>query len=177
MNPHAKEFVPAHLMKRRQEEDELVDKVGQVGLEDSESGPDDKKSGAVGGDTTTNNSVIDNNATKSHDTDQSQEPQHNYSNNAKSTSNHPNNNHQHHSNTNGEKQDLEAEDDRLLLKAGETFCEFNGEQFIIPGDDGEYEADHQDYGLKAGYDFGNAEDNEDEDVYDAYEQFLDNLPG
>lgn len=186
MNPHAKEFVPAHLLKRRQEEEgnELAEKVGQVDLQDDSRNqkPDGATSGVEGSGDSTNtattttktNNVAEAGTTtpNSNNADQPPEPQHNHPNNVKNTSHHPN----HHNNTNGLKQDLETEDDRHLLKAGETYCEFNGEQFIIPGEDDEYESDQQEYPKRAGYDFGNAEDNEDEDVCNAYEEFLGNLP-
>lgn len=175
MNPHAKEFVPAHIMKRRQEEaNELTNKVAQVGLEDlnGRSTEHAETSSGDGGecDRATNSNT--NPESKDNNTDQSSEQQPHRSNN-----NQPDNH--HYNNTNDSKQDLgRTDEDRHLLKAGETYCEFNGEQFIIPGeDDDEYEPEQfQDYDRKAGYDFGNAEDNEDEDVCLAYEKFLHNLP-
>lgn len=121
MNPHAEEFVPAHILKSRQEKEQKK--------EPSEA---EKK---TLDDVTDELDKVD------------------------------------------LKSDPTEDDDRFLLKAGENICEFNGEQFIVPGDDEEYDQPpSDDIPDAAGYDFGNAEDNEDEDVCNAFEEFLGNLP-
>jgi len=132
MNPNAKEFVPAHILKKRQEEadakrlGEITEKLDEVKLGNGEEKDDDKSRVQE--------------KTKS-----------------------------------DEKQERNSDDDRYLLKAGENYCEFNGEEFIVPGDDdeGQYEGDLPDPG---GYDFGNDTDNQDEEIANAFEEFLETLP-
>lgn len=160
MNPQAKEFVPAHILKRRQEEaerlGELSELLNKVNIESHDKGrkengesskpgvesqeklqensPTNKEISFEGGASTelkTNNSTSANRQLNNHHTEPETNSQHLDS----SSSNAKNNNavnegyypHQ-------EIEDLfdEAEDDRLLLEAGENICEFNGEQFIIP---------------------------------------------
>lgn len=189
MNPSAKEFVPAHILKKRQEDadrlNELTDQLDKVELKankDEESSGDKDEQKKSDSHSTQNNEnaakLETNNATQSskqqqsHDDHQNHRREHQHSNSTNNNHNHSNDNNNRHETDYPEGlQDLiDEEDDRFLLNAGENICEFNGEQFIIPGDD-EYEPPAQ-----AGYDFGNAEDNEDEDVCNAFEQFLENLP-
>lgn len=221
MNPAAKEFVPAHILKKRQEEEakrlgELTEQLDKVDLSNATSATsnnkdnkdnennlndDNKNAGNAaleGGDSKdirdTNNDDVNNEANVDNSSSSSKNningnPHQEKSNikshqhdNIKSTidGNYNGKNKQYPKHNNGDHANEypegfhefveQDEEDRYLLHAGENLCEFNGEQFIIPGDD-EYEPPTQ-----AGYDFGNAEDNEDEDVCNAFEEFLGNLP-
>lgn len=102
MNPDAKEFVPAHILKKRQEEaehlGELTKQLDGVNI----------NSNSEGNPTTTENGETINGSSNDQIT------------------NNNSNDELHH--------DLDEEDDSYLLKAGENLCEFNGEQFIIPGE-------------------------------------------
>lgn len=148
MNPNAKEFVPAHILKRRQEESERVNEItqqiGQVGI-------DDQQNKTISATTTTpseKNTSTTIKTSTTNETETSSTPNENVATSngvgggdendsdskaTKTTTSNSNNIDQHH-NTNGERQDLDNEDDSYLLKGGEEFCEFNGEQFIIPGE-------------------------------------------
>lgn len=157
MNPNAKEFVPAHLMRKRQEEamGSLAKQLGDVDLDES------KKVGEGKGETscdtqqnstrtssTTNDKTQNETSTGNEDSNNrgpvdaskettdpssasSEQQQHH-----KAQNNNSNNNERSKNNleSNGEPlQDYDV-DDRYLLRAGENYCEFNGEQFIIPGE-------------------------------------------
>lgn len=194
MNPAAKEFVPAHLLKKRQEETdrlgELTEQLNKVDIgsnkaatENGESSKADKSSlenskevqeSSVSKGSNEGNSESEPIDKKSTSTNHQQKNNHPIQNNNQHTENMNNNNNYNEADFPEALQDLiDEEDDRFLLNAGENLCEFNGEQFIIPCDD-EYEP--QVANPAGGYDFGNAEDNEDEDVCNAFEEFLDNLP-
>lgn len=160
MNPQAKEFVPAHILKRRQEEaerlGELTEQLNKVDIKSDDKGrkengesskpgvessekvqgnfPNKEKSNEGGASTELkiNNSTSTNKQLNNHHTGPENNNQHSDS----SSSNNANNNKAVDDGyyPNQEIEDLfdEAEDDRLLLEAGENICEFNGEQFIIP---------------------------------------------
>lgn len=188
MNPNAKEFVPAHLLKKRQEEaeakgvSELSKKLDEVSLDKSspkrvENGDSRAQAQDSCKDGPTRNNPQKPLNGKGGDTIEEQPAssqtgasQENNAGSVNQTNNYPQHNNQY---TNGRNNDLErGYDDQMLLKAGENYCEFNGEEFIVPGDDEEYEGEIP----NAGYDFGNAEDNDDQDIANAFEEFLDNLP-
>lgn len=203
MNPNAKEFVPAHILKKRQDEEteakrmvELTEKLDGVNLDKELQKPaengdsmksqqvQEKKDGLIDsspneqqrqlkGSGDENERIPQKNSSPNQDRSSTSR---NHYRRAGENHHHINSNNQHHINnhySNGGIHDLDhGDDDRFLLKAGENLCEFNGEEFIVPGDDDEYEGEIS----NPGYDFGNAEDNEDEDIANAFEEFLDNLP-
>jgi hypothetical protein len=151
MNPNAKEFVPAHILRKRQDEAaSLAKQLGDVDLDES------KRVGEVGGETsgdtqqnskrtsstsrdkTQTTGTGDSNNRDSANPDKESDPtsteQHGHKapNNSYSNQNDERSKNNHE--TNGEPPEDFDEDDRYLLKAGENYCEFNGEQFIIPGE-------------------------------------------
>lgn len=125
MNPQAKEFVPAHILKRRQEEaerlGELTEQLNKVDIKSDDKGRkengESSKSGVGSSEKVQENSPNKDTSNEIQDlydeAEDENSPNKEISNNIK---------------------DLfdEAEGDRLLLEAGENICEFNGEQFIIP---------------------------------------------
>lgn len=145
MNPAAKEFVPAHLLKKRQEDaerlGEITQKLDKVDLksdqeaqENGESRKDNstsesskevqESSSQVRGDAIENSRPVegDKNSTASQEVRE----------NGRHVNN--NNNHNESEYPEGLQELIDEEDDRFLLNAGENICEFNGEQFIIPGE-------------------------------------------
>lgn len=196
MNPNAKEFVPAHILKKRQEEaeakrlGEVTDKLDEVNLDKDDKNATNnsdlvktKVQPKKDGSTTSsdnqekpnqNQGQIRDRGDERNNPDETVEAKTETEANHYNNDIHDNNHHQQHKINGQTTNDLGQNhtEDSYLLKAGENYCEFNGEQFIIPGDDEEYEPEIS----NSGYDFGNEEDNDNEDITNAFEQFLGNLP-
>lgn len=168
MNPDAKEFVPAHILKRRQEEaqrlGDLTEQLNKVEIGSTQGKETDKSiengegsnsiSKATGEDLrqTGSKDVQENQASKQAEDNNSKPENQNDEKSTSNTNNNLGNSHPTHEDQNGQHQyknnnnhnegeypeglqDLiDEEDDRFLLNAGENLCEFNGEQFIIPGE-------------------------------------------
>lgn len=141
MNPNAREFVPAHILRKRQEEanrlSELTEQLDQVGLNETSK---DKENGTV---CNRESSNLDNNPservvggddsseTAGREGDRTQH----LSNDAQANDYETGENLNTDLRYNEEIQSFnDCEDDGYLLRAGENLCEFNGEQFIIPGE-------------------------------------------
>lgn len=144
MNPAAKEFVPAHILKKRQEDaerlGELTEKLDKVdinkpdnsGLENGGEKPSGGSEESQESSSTQHsnprpvlnnrNSTSPNNVSNRDSTSEAQNGKH------------LNNNHTDGDYPEGLQDLIDEEDDRFLLNAGENICEFNGEQFIIPGE-------------------------------------------
>lgn len=134
MNPHAREFVPAHVLRKRQEEanrlSELTEQLDQVGI--NETGTDKE------------NGIKDNHESSSADINSTSQRISSGDNSSEGErTQNPINERETGSGGNLNKdtkynEDIQTfndcEDDGYLLRAGENLCEFNGEQFIIPGE-------------------------------------------
>lgn len=177
MNPAAKEFVPAHLLKKRQEEadrlGELTEQLDKVNINQTaqpssnsnnvdggddgksktaqkvqeNSSPEQKEQSKSDVENSTTIKSEPSNQTSKNSTEPQQKNDHSISNdnsriaqerqsNGQQVNNlTSNNNHNEGEYSDQALQDLiDEEDDRFLLNAGENICEFNGEQFIIPGE-------------------------------------------
>lgn len=153
MNPHAKEFVPAHILKQRQEEahrlDNLTEQLNKVDLESENQSNEDGSSTSTTArrDKTERRETTEdtNSNEKSRDGEVNAQREVKNKNQSLNHSDKDSNNHINSNNiskqTNGggdypnEHHDLDDEDDdRFLLNAGENICEFNGEEFIIPNE-------------------------------------------
>lgn len=148
MNPDAKEFVPAYILKKRQEESErlgeLAQQLGQVDIKSAETTQSDANASSRDNSSSEGSNQVQDNSSDSQNVgaskaktefrnhsqasgdDQHEQP----ARGPKENGTRMNNNNAHCSD---DYQDSN-EDDRYLLNAGEGFCEFNGEQFIIPGE-------------------------------------------
>lgn len=155
MNPDAKEFVPAHILKRRQEEKEAKEaeealndvtaKLDKVELSQQDKQNESTSCRVSGSNKTStkneasrevqnssNENVKPNSTDHSSSTSQIQNGHQNHGNHVQQYAS--NNNNRYEGDYPEEPQDLNGEDDRFLLNAGENICEFNGEQFIVPGE-------------------------------------------
>lgn len=131
MNPNAKEFVPAYLQKKRQDEaDRLTDKLEQVNLdtEPDENGDTQKDKPSTAGYTRL--------TPEQDNPDQKVESENTLVKPQKSSSSQedPSNNHEEYNDGPDDYPDDPALDEAYLLEKGESVCEFNGEKFIIPGE-------------------------------------------
>lgn len=171
MNPHAKEFVPAHILRQRQQEEakqlgDLTNQLDKVDLNKGESSApeapncnDKSRNKSTGDNNTTvspqNDCVTDNKSptsTSNHEpnvraqkcpTSNDEAPSKGNSiesskqRQVNGDSNQPNSNNgipEDCSQYGDECSDLADEDYYPFLNEGEHICEFNGEQFIIPGE-------------------------------------------
>lgn len=151
MNPEAKEFIPAHILKKRQEEasrvSELTKQLDQVDINSAKDEISTTKPASTASERTIETTgpvkdVCDKDTSdrgKTHGVANTETVG-----SCKLESGDSNErNHVRVNKSNGhaqgghrdELQDLiDEEEDRYLLNAGENICEFNGEQFIIPGE-------------------------------------------
>lgn len=150
MNPEAKEFIPAHILKKRQEEanrvGDLTRKLDQVDLKSENEVLNSSSEGKEKSPTTTELRQDDSHHKQNKDDGSKSEIAENRpsqsgkssnpcaTSDRKESSDGKSNGHRE-TEYRDEIQDLiDEEDDRFLLNAGENICEFNGEQFIIPGE-------------------------------------------
>lgn len=144
MNPNAREFVPAHILQKRQEEanrlNELVKQLDQVGIDDYtrkelENGTsyDSVARTSGSGDLSSRGACSDRSSEKS---PLSEEKNQNSTIDTKASSNTDMSGLQNAESNHRDRAQArnETDDDSYLLRAGENLCEFNGEQFIIPGE-------------------------------------------
>lgn len=146
MNPHAKEFIPAHILKKRKEQEEadrlaqLTNDIGKVNIQnDNETDSTGESKGKNPSEKTSNNTIE---TPKQSDTVKSttNEPSATIaSSNQKKLTNNDNDNTGDHLNQNLPEDyyypdEDEFGDDEVYLASGENICEFNGEQFIIPNE-------------------------------------------
>lgn len=157
MNPHAKEFIPAHILRKRKEQEEadglakLTDDLGKIELK-NENGIEKNNDETTSKDKVSNNDLS---ADKTSERKQ-QSPSNDVTSpepiptTATSTSSNQKNksltNPKDNSQPSGDNfnQNLpddyyypdeeEYGDDEVYLANGENICEFNGEQFIIPNE-------------------------------------------
>lgn len=140
MNPNAREFVPAHILQKRQEEanrlNELTDQLDRVDIEDNSKGPSNGTSyDSVS--RTSDPSVGDESSDKNNEKPFRGEDRIQNSTNDTKTKCDPNSGVDHDDDSSHKEKPQNSNDndeDSYLLRAGENICEFNGEQFIIPGE-------------------------------------------
>lgn len=164
MNPDAKEFVPAHLRKKNDDPDSNSDKQQSSTEQATALSTTTNTTTATATSTTTTSSSSNTTTTLSADAKAET---------ADSSLPHSPDSTAPDDQTKGDTLEKAPQSTSSSNNAKHRQFEYNGNKYIVPDTE---DGTHRSAATRCGYDFGNATDNQDEDVCNAFEEFLETLP-